>query len=318
MDMVEAGARVLYAAGEGDIEVGKVRIPAHCAARGIEVRSLRGKLMLCPAVPMLGDREQVEAFVAEYGDFAPNVVVIDTLATATAGEDENTSKFSGHLTDNGAIGLIKRAFKATVLVIAHEGKDASKGARGHSGLMGNVDAGLSVACAEGEARIDVFVAKMRGGRGKFHTYYAVDPASLTDNDVIPVPQLISEDEFKAMSPTAEREKVKEDGELAELLFVLRNNGACPGSTREWKPTGRNEDGTEIGDGGLDASDLTEAILEHRGTAATDDKKKAKNDIREALRYRVEKKGSRFAVYRVGKCGKDWRWAIPLTQVVEEI
>jgi hypothetical protein len=232
MDMVEAGARVLYAAGEGDIEVGKVRIPAHCTARGIDIKSLRGKLMLCPAVPMLRDKEQVEAFVAEYREFAPNLVVIDTLATATAGENENSSEFSGHLTDNGAVGYIKRSFKATVLVVAHEGKDVSRGVRGHSGPMGNVDAGLSVACGEGEARIDVYVTKMRGGRGKFHTYYAVDPASLTDNDIIPVPKLISEDEFKAMSPAAAREAEQED-ELIEKVDRALGGGASRINHASW-------------------------------------------------------------------------------------
>jgi hypothetical protein len=55
----------------------------------------------------------------------------------------------------------------------------------------------------------------------------VDPASLADNDVIPVPKLVTEDEFKAMAPGAERARVKEDEDLAELLAVLKVLGACP-------------------------------------------------------------------------------------------
>jgi hypothetical protein len=37
---IEKGARVLYAAGEGATGVGKQRLPAHCAARGIDIREL--------------------------------------------------------------------------------------------------------------------------------------------------------------------------------------------------------------------------------------------------------------------------------------
>jgi hypothetical protein len=310
LDMVAADARVLYAAGEGDIEVGKVRIPAHCTAREIDIKSLRGKLKLCPAVPMLGDQDQVAAFVEEYREFAPNVVVIDTLATATAGEDENSSKFSGHLTDNGAVGIIKRAFKATVLVIAHEGKDASKGARGHSGLMGNVDAGLSVACVEGEARIDVFVNKMRGGRGKFHTYYAVDPASLTDNAVIPVPKLISEDEFKAMSPAAEREAEQEDELIEKVDRALKSLGAHDGSTKAWDPTARS--------GGATYRELSDMVMQNDGNVPADKKEcdKARDAIRKELERRVAR-SVRLAAYRAGKDSTGaWCWAIPSPQECE--
>src|SRR5690348_15955337 len=36
--------------------------------------------------------EQVAAFITAQQDFTPNIVVLDTLATAIAGEDENSSK----------------------------------------------------------------------------------------------------------------------------------------------------------------------------------------------------------------------------------
>jgi RecA-family ATPase len=109
----------------------------------LKVTDLRGKLCIVPAIPLLQDPQEVHSFVEAQREFSPDVIVLDTLATATAGLDENSSMFAAMLTDNGAVGYIKREFKATVIVVAHEGKGSSKGARGHSGLSGNVDAGLS-------------------------------------------------------------------------------------------------------------------------------------------------------------------------------
>ena len=98
MDAVlDAGARVLYAAGEGSTGVGKLRIPAHCATRGITPEDLRGKLATVQAVPLLTREKEVEQFIAANQEFQPSIIVIDTLATATAGEDENGSRFSSLL-----------------------------------------------------------------------------------------------------------------------------------------------------------------------------------------------------------------------------
>jgi hypothetical protein len=52
--VIERGARVVYAAGEGAYGVGKNRVPAHCEARGIEVESLDGRFEMVPAVPPFG------------------------------------------------------------------------------------------------------------------------------------------------------------------------------------------------------------------------------------------------------------------------
>jgi hypothetical protein len=83
----EADARVCYAAGEGAHGVGKQRIPAHCKARGITTKDLRGRFRIVPAVPLFVSDDQVTAFIEAQKDFAPNIVVLDTLATALAGEE---------------------------------------------------------------------------------------------------------------------------------------------------------------------------------------------------------------------------------------
>ena len=62
------------------------------------------------------------------------LIVIDTLAAAAAGFDENTSKDMTIVIDNCK--RLHRETGAMVLLIHHSGKDESKGARGSNALLG--------------------------------------------------------------------------------------------------------------------------------------------------------------------------------------
>lgn len=63
--------------------------------------------------------------------------VVDTLNRAIAGGDENSSKDVGALIRN--VDLIREQAKVHALVIHHPGKDAAKGGRGHSSVLGGTD-----------------------------------------------------------------------------------------------------------------------------------------------------------------------------------
>jgi hypothetical protein len=71
-----------------------------------------------------------------------DLIVIDTLAQVTPGANENASEDLGKALDQCA--GIHRATGATVLLVHHSGKDASKGARGWSGVRAAADAELEV------------------------------------------------------------------------------------------------------------------------------------------------------------------------------
>lgn len=71
-----------------------------------------------------------------------DVIIIDTWAQTTPGADENSGEDMG-LALAHAKG-IHRATGALVLIIHHSGKDASKGARGWSGLKAAADAEIEV------------------------------------------------------------------------------------------------------------------------------------------------------------------------------
>lgn len=71
-----------------------------------------------------------------------DVVIIDTLACAMAGGDENSSRDMG-LVVAGAKAL-QRSTGGLVLLVHHTGKDASRGLRGHSSLLAALDASIEV------------------------------------------------------------------------------------------------------------------------------------------------------------------------------
>lgn len=174
-------ARVVYAAGEGFRNVYQQRVPAHCKGRGVNATALGNRLALIDGVPLLTKAKQVSAFIDAIHAINPDIIVIDTLATATAGLDENSSAMSSLLTANGPVGEIRREFNALVVLIAHQGKTAGRDVRGHSGLMGNVDAALKLT-SKGN-RVNVAVQKMRDGPAGHHAHFEIEIV-----DGVPVPR----------------------------------------------------------------------------------------------------------------------------------
>jgi hypothetical protein len=77
------------------------------------------------------------------------LIVIDTVARAIAGGNENSSEDMGAFVRN--LDLIKQETGAHVLGIHHSGKDEAKGARGWSGLRGAIDTEIEVK-ADGELK----------------------------------------------------------------------------------------------------------------------------------------------------------------------
>lgn len=88
------------------------------------------------------------------------LIVIDTLAMALAGKDE--SSFEGMGTLLGYVNRMRLETGAHIALVHHEGKDASKGARGHTSLIAAVDAGFNIVDG-GNGACELVVTKMRDG-----------------------------------------------------------------------------------------------------------------------------------------------------------
>ena len=88
-----------------------------------------------------------------------SLMVIDSLQSATRGADENSSKEIG-----AAFGVLQRLAKEcdlTIIVIAHNGRDGGRHARGTSFVLGDVEAQLFVKPSAGGGTIEV--VKLRDG-----------------------------------------------------------------------------------------------------------------------------------------------------------
>jgi hypothetical protein len=81
------------------------------------------------------------------------MVVIDTLARALAGGNENAPDDMGALVINSD--RVRQATGSCLVYIHHSGKDAAKGARGHSSLRAATDTEIEVSREEGRPAVAV-------------------------------------------------------------------------------------------------------------------------------------------------------------------
>ena len=107
-------------------------------AHGIPVKDI--EVMIIPDSPNLLLKEDALALAKAIGK--ADLIIIDTLAQTTPGGNENAGEDMGKALAHCK--GISRACGAMVLLVHHSGKDASKGARGWSGLRAAADAEFEV------------------------------------------------------------------------------------------------------------------------------------------------------------------------------
>ncbi len=97
-------------------------------------------LMASP-MTLVADHAALVASIRDtLGAVSPSVVVIDTLNRSLAGSESDDRDMAAYVK---AADAIRDAFKCAVIIVHHCGHDASR-PRGHSSLMGAVDAQISV------------------------------------------------------------------------------------------------------------------------------------------------------------------------------
>jgi AAA domain-containing protein len=128
---------VLYIAGEG-IGGLKRRVSAWKQHHGITT-PITGFRVIPLAVNLM-DRNEAERLIASVtaaDDFKPKFIIVDTLARAMPGGDENSAKDIGVPVRHG--GIIQSRLGCALMLVHHAGKDAERGLRGSSGLPGAAD-----------------------------------------------------------------------------------------------------------------------------------------------------------------------------------
>lgn len=108
------------------------------------------------------------------------LIVVDTLARAMAGGNENASEDMGALVTN--MDTIRDETGAMVLFIHHSGKDAAKGARGHSSLRAAIDTEIEVTAEEGAEVRNATVVKQRDMKKGDVIGFTLDVVDVGENE----------------------------------------------------------------------------------------------------------------------------------------
>jgi hypothetical protein len=132
---------VLYIAAEGAGGFRK-RVKAYGQAHGVNMTEFPFHI-IAAAPNLLKTDEAVEVARAAQAVGPVAVIIVDTLAQVTPGSNENTSDGVGMAIRHCQ--QIHEVTGALVVLVHHAGKDATKGARGWSGLGAAVDASIEVA-----------------------------------------------------------------------------------------------------------------------------------------------------------------------------
>ncbi|MGI9152768.1 MAG: AAA family ATPase, partial [Rubrivivax sp.] len=132
--------RVAYIAAEGADGFRK-RLAAYAMHHQVDLAQV--PMTVLNAAPNLMEKQDaVDVAKGIKASGGADLIVIDTFAQTTPGANENAGEDVGK-----ALGYCKRIHEATgamVLLIHHSGKDATKGARGWSGLRAAADAEIEV------------------------------------------------------------------------------------------------------------------------------------------------------------------------------
>ena len=151
--------RVVIIAAEGGGGVGK-RIEAYCRQHNIHAQDL--DIGVITAAPNFLQREEIGEVTASLSAAGGcDLVVVDTFAQVTPGANENGAEDMGLALANAR--ALREATGATVLLVHHAGKDASRGARGWSGIKAAADAELEVIRHEESGAREIRVSKMKDG-----------------------------------------------------------------------------------------------------------------------------------------------------------
>ncbi|MGJ0508413.1 MAG: AAA family ATPase [Methylocystis sp.] len=117
--------------------------------------------MMIPTAPNLGaEKGDLAALVSaiDAARVAPGLLVLDTLAATLGGNDENGAGMTAFVANAGALA---ERFNCLVLVVHHTGLGDDRRMRGHSSLLGALDAAILCERVEGDIAATLTLAKLK-------------------------------------------------------------------------------------------------------------------------------------------------------------
>lgn len=235
---------VVYVAAEGASGM-RNRVNAYLSSHGLKT-DFTGLRLIENAPNFHGDADIGPLLKALKQSGPLAVLVIDTLAQVTPGADENAGQDMGAVF--AKLQALQQALGCLVVLVHHAGKDASRGARGWSGMKAALDTEIEVALGPEGVRFAT-VTKQKDGEGGLQFPFKLVPIELGwDEDKEPITSCVVEVVEKlpqAVEITGELQQslmqklsalctvevpwVKE-GELVEAVYLeLKEN--CEGKTK---------------------------------------------------------------------------------------
>jgi hypothetical protein len=155
---------VLYLAGEGFGGIG-ARIKAckmhHQTEDGAPIYIVRHQLNLRSSAEDFNALMLAVVALVEKTGMEFQLAIVDTLARAFGGGNENSSEDMGAFIT--AMGKVQEFLNCSLMVLHHSGKDAAKGLRGHSSLLGAVDTELELLRFDEQMKGVLTISKQKDG-----------------------------------------------------------------------------------------------------------------------------------------------------------
>jgi RecA-family ATPase len=119
--------------------------------------------------PNLINKSDTPALLKAVEGLGPlSVIVVDTFAQVTPGSNENSSEGAGLALKNCR--MLHEKTGATVILVAHSGKDATKGVRGWSGIKGACDCEIEITRVEDSDIRIAAITKQKDGEDQEQKY----------------------------------------------------------------------------------------------------------------------------------------------------
>jgi hypothetical protein len=184
---------VLYIAAEGG-----AMFDHRLVARGARFMVLRGPVRLTGGNSDAGSLTDAMRQLSQvHGPFG--LIVVDTLARVMGAADENAAPAIADLL--ASLDLLRESTGAHIMLVHHHGKDAARGARGHSSLRAAIDTEISIARPEGEPFTYAKASKQRDMQGGRDMPFTLQLVTLgTDSDGDPVTTRVVKHEGRAAKP----------------------------------------------------------------------------------------------------------------------
>ena len=174
------GKHVVYVCGEGLSGVVD-RLDGIIAAHGLDAAAVEACFHIVAEAPQFMAHGDVREFIQQAQElpYPLALVTVDTLSTAIEAQNENAPEVMSAVF--GSMRRVMRELACAGILVHHAGKDATRGARGHSNLGGSLDVRILVTGEEGSDLITLTINKARYSAKGRRFCYQLRPIALDEH-----------------------------------------------------------------------------------------------------------------------------------------